>query len=171
MRAAWYDKQGPARELLRVGVMADPTPGAGEVRIRIAASGINPGDIKKRQRLRIWDPVSASDSAQRRCGTCRSGRKRRRRRLDRSSSVVLWRSVISGLRHGGGVFGGAGTPGRGRCRTMFPLSRARASAFRPSRRTAAFIRPVRSKGGLSLCRVAPVPWHARLPSHSAFART
>ena len=29
--------------------MPDPHPGAGEVRIRIAASGINPGDIKKRQ--------------------------------------------------------------------------------------------------------------------------
>jgi len=49
MRAAWYEKQGPAREVLRVGVMPDPTPGAGEVRIRIAASGINPGDIKKRK--------------------------------------------------------------------------------------------------------------------------
>src|SRR5688572_33396314 len=49
MRAAWYEKQGPAREVLRVGVMADPTPGPGEVRIRIAASGINPGDVKKRQ--------------------------------------------------------------------------------------------------------------------------
>jgi NADPH2:quinone reductase len=49
MRAAWYEQQGPAREVLRVGVMADPTPGAGEVRIRIAASGVNPGDIKKRQ--------------------------------------------------------------------------------------------------------------------------
>jgi NADPH:quinone reductase len=49
MRAAWYEKQGPAREVLTVGVMADPTPGPGEVRVRIAASGINPGDIKKRQ--------------------------------------------------------------------------------------------------------------------------
>jgi NADPH:quinone reductase len=49
MRAAWYEKQGPAREVLTVGVMADPSPGPGEVRIRIAASGINPGDIKKRQ--------------------------------------------------------------------------------------------------------------------------
>jgi NADPH2:quinone reductase len=29
--------------------MPDPQPGAGEMRIRIAASGINPGDIKKRQ--------------------------------------------------------------------------------------------------------------------------
>lgn len=49
MRAAWYETQGPAREVLRVDVMADPTPGPGEVRVRIAASGINPGDIKKRQ--------------------------------------------------------------------------------------------------------------------------
>jgi NADPH:quinone reductase len=49
MRAAWYEKQGPAREVLTVGEMPDPTPAAGEVRIRIAASGINPGDIKKRE--------------------------------------------------------------------------------------------------------------------------
>ena len=49
MRAAWYEKQGPARDVLVVGEMAEPHPGAGEVRIRIAASGINPGDIKKRQ--------------------------------------------------------------------------------------------------------------------------
>ena len=49
MRAAWYEKQGPAQEVLVVGEMSDPRPGAGEVRIRIAASGINPGDVKKRQ--------------------------------------------------------------------------------------------------------------------------
>jgi NADPH:quinone reductase len=49
MRAAWYEKQGPAGEVLVVGEMPDPRPGVGEVRIRIAASGINPGDIKKRQ--------------------------------------------------------------------------------------------------------------------------
>jgi hypothetical protein len=49
MRAAWYEKQGPAHEVLMVGEMPDPRPGAGEVRIRIAASGINPGDVKKRQ--------------------------------------------------------------------------------------------------------------------------
>src|ERR1700739_2745083 len=51
MRAAWYERQGPANEVLIVGEMPDPRPGAGEVRIRIAASGINPGDIKKRQDL------------------------------------------------------------------------------------------------------------------------
>lgn len=48
MKAAWYERQGPAREVLAVGDMPDPAPAAGEVRIRIAASGINPGDIKKR---------------------------------------------------------------------------------------------------------------------------
>jgi NADPH:quinone reductase len=49
MKAAWYEKQGPPRDVLVVGEMPDPVPAAGEVRIRIAASGINPGDVKKRQ--------------------------------------------------------------------------------------------------------------------------
>jgi NADPH:quinone reductase len=49
MKAAWYEKQGPAREVLTMGEMPDPTPGSSEVRIRIAASGVNPGDVKKRQ--------------------------------------------------------------------------------------------------------------------------
>jgi NADPH:quinone reductase len=49
MKAAWYEKQGPAREVLVVGEMPDPIPAAGEVRIRVAASGMNPGDVKKRQ--------------------------------------------------------------------------------------------------------------------------
>jgi NADPH2:quinone reductase len=48
MKSAWYEKQGPARDVLKVGEMADPTAGSGEVRIRISASGINPGDTKKR---------------------------------------------------------------------------------------------------------------------------
>ena len=48
MKAAWYEKPGPARDVLIVGEMPDPQPGSGEVRIRIAASGINPGDTKKR---------------------------------------------------------------------------------------------------------------------------
>jgi NADPH2:quinone reductase len=49
MKAAWYEKQGPAREVLIAGMMDTPLPGPGEVRIRLAASGINPGDVKKRQ--------------------------------------------------------------------------------------------------------------------------
>jgi NADPH2:quinone reductase len=49
MRAAWYERQGPARDVLAVGDMDTPEPGPGEVRLRIAASGINPGDVKKRE--------------------------------------------------------------------------------------------------------------------------
>ncbi len=49
MKAAWYENQGPAAEVLIVGEMPDPQPERGEVRIRVAASGINPGDVKKRQ--------------------------------------------------------------------------------------------------------------------------
>ncbi|WP_437662318.1 NADPH:quinone reductase [Sorangium sp. So ce1182] len=49
MIAAWYEKQGPAREVLIIGELPDPEPGPGEVRLRVAASGINPGDLKKRQ--------------------------------------------------------------------------------------------------------------------------
>lgn len=48
MRAAWYESQGPADEVLVVGEMPAPTPGPGEVRIRVEASGVNPGDVKKR---------------------------------------------------------------------------------------------------------------------------
>jgi NADPH2:quinone reductase len=49
MKAAWYEKQGAARDVLVVGNMDDPQPRAGEVRIRVAFSGINPGDVKKRR--------------------------------------------------------------------------------------------------------------------------
>jgi NADPH2:quinone reductase len=49
MRAAWYEKQGPPRESLVVGDMPEPMPEPGELRIRVVASGVNPGDVKKRQ--------------------------------------------------------------------------------------------------------------------------
>jgi NADPH:quinone reductase len=49
MKAAWYEKQGTARDVLMVGEMDDPQPRAGEVRIRVAFSGVNPGDVKKRE--------------------------------------------------------------------------------------------------------------------------
>jgi NADPH:quinone reductase len=48
MRAAWYESQGEARNVLVVGTMEDPLPGPGEVRIAVRRSGINPGDVKKR---------------------------------------------------------------------------------------------------------------------------
>jgi NADPH:quinone reductase len=49
MRAAWYEKQGAASDVLTVGEVEEPQPIAGEVRIRVAASGVNPGDVKKRE--------------------------------------------------------------------------------------------------------------------------
>ena len=48
MKAAWYERQGPAREVLEIGGMDDPAPKAGEISIRVAVSGVHPGDIKKR---------------------------------------------------------------------------------------------------------------------------
>jgi NADPH:quinone reductase len=48
MQAAWYEQRGPARDVLVVGDMPQPLPGEGEVRIRLAFSGISPGDVKKR---------------------------------------------------------------------------------------------------------------------------
>ena len=48
MKATWYERQGAASDVLVVGEMPTPEPGPGEVRIRVAASGINPGDVKKR---------------------------------------------------------------------------------------------------------------------------
>jgi NADPH2:quinone reductase len=49
MRAIWYERQGAASHVLTYGELPDPEPARGEVRIRIRASGINPGDLRKRQ--------------------------------------------------------------------------------------------------------------------------
>ena len=48
MHAAYYEKNGPAREVLRVGEIEPGKPGAGEVRVRLATSGVNPSDVKSR---------------------------------------------------------------------------------------------------------------------------
>jgi NADPH2:quinone reductase len=48
MRAALYRKFGPAREVLELDDVDTPTPGPGEVLIRLQTSAINPSDVKKR---------------------------------------------------------------------------------------------------------------------------
>jgi NADPH2:quinone reductase len=48
MRAAWYERGGPASEVLTVGEMDAPRSGPGEVLVRVRASGVNPGEVKKR---------------------------------------------------------------------------------------------------------------------------
>jgi NADPH2:quinone reductase len=48
MLAVWYERQGPADEVLQFGDLPDPEPGPAEVRVRLTRSGVNPGDTKKR---------------------------------------------------------------------------------------------------------------------------
>jgi NADPH:quinone reductase-like Zn-dependent oxidoreductase len=48
MRAAFYERQGKAQEVLQVGTLPDPQPGPGQVRVKVAVSGLNPSDIKTR---------------------------------------------------------------------------------------------------------------------------
>ncbi len=48
MKAVWYERNGPAREVLQFGDMPDPEPGPGEVRVCVRASGVNPSDWKTR---------------------------------------------------------------------------------------------------------------------------
>ncbi len=48
MKAAWFDAFGPAAEVLQVGEQPKPEAGAGEVLVRLHASGVNPSDVKKR---------------------------------------------------------------------------------------------------------------------------
>jgi NADPH2:quinone reductase len=49
MRAVWYEQQGAAADVLRIGDMDRPEPGPGELRVRLAASGVNPVDCKRRR--------------------------------------------------------------------------------------------------------------------------
>jgi len=49
MITAWYDRQGPSAEVLQLGELPAAEPGPGEVRVRLTLSGVNPGDVKKRQ--------------------------------------------------------------------------------------------------------------------------
>lgn len=49
MRAAYYEQNGTAREVLRVAEVDTPQAGPGEVRVKLAASGVNPSDVKSRQ--------------------------------------------------------------------------------------------------------------------------
>lgn len=48
MKAAYYEAQGSARDVLKVGELPTPEPGPDEVRVRIHVSGLNPTDIKAR---------------------------------------------------------------------------------------------------------------------------
>jgi NADPH:quinone reductase len=48
MRAARYERTGPAGEVIEITEIDTPEPGPGEVRVRIVCSGVNPTDWKSR---------------------------------------------------------------------------------------------------------------------------
>jgi NADPH2:quinone reductase len=48
MRAVWYERTGAAPTVLTVGEMPTPDAGAGEVRVKLEASGVNPADVGRR---------------------------------------------------------------------------------------------------------------------------
>jgi len=48
MKAVWYERQGAAAEVLSFGELPTPEPGAGEVRVRLHASAVNPADANRR---------------------------------------------------------------------------------------------------------------------------
>lgn len=48
MRAAYYEKNGAAADVLHVGEVDTPRPEPGEVRVRLKTSGVNPSDVKSR---------------------------------------------------------------------------------------------------------------------------
>ena len=49
MRAVWYDRQGPADQVIVTGDLSTPEPGTGQVRVRLEASGVNPSDTYRRR--------------------------------------------------------------------------------------------------------------------------
>src|SRR5210317_1373782 len=48
MRAAWFESFGSAQDVLQIGQQDTPVPESGEVLVRLATSGVNPSDVKKR---------------------------------------------------------------------------------------------------------------------------
>lgn len=67
MKAAWYERNGPADEVLVVGEMPDPVAGPNEVVVQLATSGVNPSDVKSREgrtrKLAFPRQVPQSDGA------------------------------------------------------------------------------------------------------------
>lgn len=56
MRAAIYERTGPARDVLSIAELPAPLPGPGDVRVKIAWSGVNPSDVKSRAGARVKVP-------------------------------------------------------------------------------------------------------------------
>lgn len=65
MKAVWYSQNGAAADVLTFGDLPTPEPGPGEVRVKLASSGVNPSDVKSRQSRPLAGPkvIPHSDGA------------------------------------------------------------------------------------------------------------
>ena len=54
MQAFWFEQFGQAAAVLQQGEQPTPQPAAGEVLVRLHATGVNPSDVKKRARSPIY---------------------------------------------------------------------------------------------------------------------
>ncbi len=117
MKAAFYEANGSARDVMRVQDVDTPQPGRGEVRVKLATSGVNPSDVKSRQGLarKIAFPrvIPQSDGAGviDAVGDGVAGLAHRRAR------VGVERAVETRLRHRRRIHHPARGAGRARCRT------------------------------------------------------
>ena len=48
MQAVYYERTGPASEVLTTGELPTSVAGPREVRVKVAWSGVNPSDVKSR---------------------------------------------------------------------------------------------------------------------------
>jgi NADPH2:quinone reductase len=64
-RAAWYEQNGEARDVMKVGELPLQALGAGEVCVHLLTSGVNPSDVKSRRAKPLTSPwvVPHSDGA------------------------------------------------------------------------------------------------------------
>ena len=111
MRAGWYERCGPADEVIEVGEMECAEPGPGEVLVRLYASGIDPSDYKRRgnakQKIEFPRVVPHSDGAGivAGLGAGVSGLQAGRPRLR------VQRPMAASVRHGGRIYRAARLPG------------------------------------------------------------
>ncbi len=130
MKAAYYERNGSARDVMRVGEVPTPQPGPGEVRVKLATSGVNPSDVKARQGSRkiAWPQlIPHSDGAgvidQVGDGVLQNARRRTR--------LGLERTMAAPVRHRGRVHRAAGDPGGEAPGLASASTSAPASAFPP----------------------------------------
>jgi NADPH2:quinone reductase len=58
MKAAWYERNGNARDVLQVGELGMPKLGLGKVLVRVSVSSVNPSDTKRRARVPLLSGVT-----------------------------------------------------------------------------------------------------------------